>query len=149
MKKKNWLTILILGGTIFLAVIAVVTAVKLYQLRQEPIAPTAPKPAPAVEPTATPTPLPAEPTPVPACILSFTISGPTPTPTPTGTPGPTSTPTPGPTNTPTPGPTSTPVPGATATPTQITLPEAGITLPTWLTALAGSGLLILGLLFAL
>ena len=151
MKKKNWLTISILTATVVLAIIAVVTALRLYQLREEPVAPTAPQPAPAIAPTATPTwatqlvdnfEVSLE-SPSFACTLSFNVGGgPTSTPTPTGTPEPTSTP-------PADGPTSTPVPGATTTPTPIPLPEAGITLPTWLTALASASLLILGLLLAL
>lgn len=191
MPKKNWTTLFILGATVILAVIAVITALRLYQTRQEPIAPTAPQPAPALEPTATPI----ETDPVAACSLSFNVGGVTitPSPTPTVSPkcwttctskddcpsslecqtvdgakhcvnpdcpeeedcdcpeGPTSTPTPGPSSTPTPGPTSTPTPkaGVQPTATPIPLPEAGVTLPTWLTAIGAGALVILGLIFAL
>lgn len=48
--KKNWTTILILTTTVILAIIAVVTALKLYQVGKEPVAPTAPRPVPAVAP---------------------------------------------------------------------------------------------------
>jgi hypothetical protein len=160
--KKSWYFILITVATIILAIIAVVTAFRFYQLGRRPIAPTAPVPAPAVEerkpsqactlafniaalPTPTPTPTPtATPTP-----------GPTATPTPTSTPAPTATPTPVPTATPTPlaqvTPTPTPVVVAEATPTPVVeLPEAGFTLPT-IGVIAGGVLFIIIalLLFAL
>ena len=71
--KKNWYLILIAFTTVILGIVAVVTAIRLYQLSREPVAPTAPKPAPAV---------------APQCILTFNIATPTstPTPTPTGAP---------------------------------------------------------------
>ena len=96
---------------VILAIIAVVTSIKLYQIGKEPVAPTVPEPVPAAEP---------EPTPVPACTLEFTIAGPTltPSPTPTPTPTPTLTPTPSPAVTPTPTgvpPTVTPTPPISCT----------------------------------
>lgn len=148
--KQNWYLILIGLATVILAIIAVVTAIKLYQIGKKPVAPTVPKPAPAREP-------------VEACKLAFNIAQLTPTPTPTGTvtptptatltPTPTATPTPGPTATPTPtstpGPTATPTPSPTATPTptvyvaEVELPEAGFSTPT-IGAILG-GLLLLGI----
>lgn len=98
-----------------LAVLAVVIGQRIYQLRNEPVAPTAPKSKPkAVD----------NPNPSAACTLTFNIQTvPTSTPTLTGTPGPTSTPTP----TGTPGPTSTPDPSSTPTlgPTSTPNPQPG------------------------
>lgn len=48
-KKKSWYIILIAIATVVLGVIAVITAIRLYQLREEPVAPTAPEPVPAAE----------------------------------------------------------------------------------------------------
>lgn len=139
--KKDWLTILILTATVILAIIAVVTAMRLYQIGKEPVAPTAPKPAPAVTiPTS-------EPTPVPECALEFDIMGTTPTPG-TVTPTPTLTVTPTPAAAPTSTPTATPAAEATVTPTPILLPEVGTVFPTWTIGLAGATLLLFGLLFA-
>jgi len=148
--KQNWYLILIGLATVILGIIAVVTAIKLYQLREVPVAPTVPKPAPAREP-------------VEACKLTFNISAVTPTPTPTGTitPTPTGSPTPTPTltGTPTPTPTGTITPTPTGTitptptlppgvtptptPTQVELPKAGVAFPT-LGAILG-GLLLIGM----
>ena len=108
--KKNWQLVLIGLGTVVLGVVAVVTAVKLYQTSQEPIAPTAPLPVPAAEPTQTLVPA-GESSP---CSLSFCIQGegtPTPTPTITVTP------------TPTPTGTITPTPTGTITPTPTPIPD--------------------------
>jgi len=84
--RKNGLTILIFVATLILGAIAVITAIRLYQLRKVPVAPTVPRPAPAVatpSPIVEPTPEPSpEPTPVPECILAFAIASPTPTPVP-------------------------------------------------------------------
>ena len=154
--KQNWYLILIGLATVILGIIAVVTAIKLYQLREVPVAPTVPKPAPAREP-------------VEACKLTFNISAVTPTPTLTGTitPTPTGSPTPTPTltGTPTPTPTGTitPTPTGTVTltptptssvtltptptlppgvtptptPTQVELPKAGVAFPTFGAILGG------------
>lgn len=54
--RKNWTLILIGLATFTLAIVAILTAWKLYQLRKAPVAPTAPGPAPALE-TITPTPM--------------------------------------------------------------------------------------------
>ncbi len=159
---------ILIGVTLFLAVVSVVTALLLYQRRAEPIAPTAPASKPKAQVT-TPTP-----TPVGSlCTVSFTISAtpsPGPTPTPTTSPGPTPTPTVTPTPTPTPtpggtpGPTPTPTPLGTPrptptptplvqgpTPTPVTLEAAGSVAGTWTVSLAGGVLLLLGsiLMFAL
>lgn len=70
--KKNWLTIFLVGITVILGAVAVVTAWKIYQAGKKPIAPTAPESQPAAV--------------APECVLEFDI--PTPTPTPTVTPTP-------------------------------------------------------------
>ena len=143
MNKKN---IVIISVSLILGAAAIVTGVKLYQLRQESIAPTEPK---AISER---------------CTLEFTVSVSTPTPTPptgtltptpTGTITPTTTPTVTPTGTITPTtsvpPTSTPAPGEPTTiaapPTE--LPSAGSTLPTIGIIVGGTILGILGLLLAL
>jgi len=146
--KKNWLSFLIVLVTTILAAVAVITAVRIYELRNQSIAPTAPGSKPKavspqctlvfsiVTPTLTPTPtgiLTPTPTPTPISTVSPTS---TPTPTPTGILTPTPTPTPistvSPTSTPTP--TSPPQSQAIPTPTdyvaQAKLPQAGITMPT-------------------
>lgn len=170
--RKNWQLILIGLATLILGIIAVVTAIKLYQIGRKPVAPTAPEKAPAVTEVVEEEREPSE-----ACTLAFSIAapsptptttpGPTSTPTPTSTPGPTATPTPsptpGPTATPTPAPTTTPTPGPTATPTPtlapgvtptatptpVELPEAGFVLPTFGVVLGGLILLGLALILAL
>jgi len=79
--KKNLILII---ATIVLGAVAIFTGIKIYQLREEPVAPTQPKgvaeqcrlvldiPAPTSTPTATPTPTPTltptpTPTPIPEC----------------------------------------------------------------------------------
>jgi len=156
--KKNWYLILLVFATTILGIIAVITAIRLYQLREKPVAPTVPLPAPAVEAT-----------PTPPCALTFCILSPTPTitPTPTGTVTPSPTPTSIATGTPVP--TATPIlqptPTATLTPTSIPrvettstpttyvakveLPEAGFTLPTLGTVFGGIILVLTSLLLVL
>ncbi len=73
--RKNLATILILGATLILAGIAVFTAIRLYQLRQQPVAPTAPTSKPEAA------------APVACQALTFTLAVATPTPTPTPLPG--------------------------------------------------------------
>lgn len=148
MNKKKIVTVLIVIATVILAGVAVFTAIRLYQLRQEAVAPTAP-----TEPEA------AAPVTEECTQLAFTIGEePTPTPTPTGTvtptptgtvtPTPTSTP--GPTATPTSAPTGTPIAQATPTPTEAAeLPEAGISYPTIIGTGVGILLIIASLLLAL
>ncbi len=157
MNKKKIVTVLIVIATVILAGVAVYTAIRLYQLRQEAVAPTAPAESEAAAPTIeectelfftigelTPTPTPTA-TPTPTGTV-------TPTPTPTATPTPTGTVTPTPTGTVTPTPTSTPGPTTTPTPTPTEaaeLPEAGISYPTIIGAGVGILLLIASLLLAL
>lgn len=142
--RKNWTLILIGLATFTLAVVAIITAWKLYQLRKVPVAPTAPLPAPAIGPAkegemcggiagilcelplfcdygegrrTAPYPDASGICTAPAVKAPCTLDFciPTPTPTPTATPTPTGTPTPTPTGTITP--TPTPTPTATGTPT--------------------------------
>ena len=142
MNKKKIVTVLIVVATLVLAGIAVFTAVRLYQLRQQAVAPTAPEQPKAAEPA--------------SCdLLTFNIGG-SPTPTPTGTataspsPTPTGSATATPTGTPTATPTSPPVGGSTATPTaEPELPDAGISTPTIIGASAGLLLILLSLALAL
>ncbi len=175
-KKRSKLVIgLVLTSVLLLAGIAVASAYKLYQLREEEqVAPTAPKEAPAVgeptpgcelsffiaspTPTLTDTPTPTitptgtiTPTNTPTGTLTPTL---TPTNTPTGTLSPTLTPTNTPTGTiaPTDSPTPTPTEklvaqADTPTPTKIELPEAGFTVPSQLLVLLGSIISLSGLLF--
>lgn len=165
--RKNLPTILIVTATVVLAGIAIFTALRLYQLRQQ-ATPTAPESQPEAcidckpSPTSTPTPS------VEKCedlVFRITIVSQTPTPTPTGTmtptptPTATSTPTPTPTGTqtPTPTPTNTPTgtPAATSTPTPTktvaqtsptpetpSLPQAGSIAPTMLAITLGALLII-------
>ena len=108
--KNKIVTVLILVATLILAGVAIFTAYRLYQLRQQAVAPTAPesKPKAAVPEACT--------------ALTFTIATPTPggspTPTPTTTGSPTATPSGSPTATPTATSTSSPTATATATPTR-------------------------------
>jgi len=164
--KNKIVTVLILIATLVLAGVAIFTAIRLYQLRQQAVAPTAPESKPeAAAPQA-------------CTALTFTISTPTgsPTPTPTKTPtgSPTATPTGSPTATPTGSPTATPTGSPTATPTsspivqasptatataspvaqasptaEPSLPEAGTSWPTILGISLGILLLLGSLLLAL
>lgn len=116
--KSKVFTVVILLATLILAGIAIFTAIRLYQLRQEAVAPTAPtsKPAAAEPPKA-------------CTVMSFTIGSPSPSPSPSGTATPTATPTGSPTATPTGTATAT----ATATGTGTaapSLPSAGTSWPT-------------------
>lgn len=164
--KNKVVTALIIIGTVILAGVAIFTALRLYQLRTRPVAPTAPESTPAAS---------EEPQ---ACQqLAFTLTIPTNTPTPTirvtTTPQPSLTPTsvPSPTLTPTitppiggqpsPTPTPTKIPSATptATPTQIALvtatptppilPQAGVAFPTLILISVSLLLIIASLLIAL
>ncbi len=91
---------MVIFATVILAGVAIFTAFRLYQLRQQPVAPNAPSSNPKADEATT--------TPISACSLSFTISTGTPTATPSGSPTSTPTTTPTPTGTSTPGPSSTP-----------------------------------------
>lgn len=100
--KKNWVFLTIGLVSLFLGVMAVLTAVRLRE--EQPVAPTAPQSQPRA----------VDGVPVAACTLTFTITlpgaSPTPTPTPGSSPSPTPTPTPGVSPSPTPTPTPTPIP---------------------------------------
>lgn len=101
--KKNWYVILIGLTTVILGAIAVMTALRLYQAGNKPVAPNAPESQPAAQTLPTPTPTPAS-----LCQLAFTLNVPSGTPTPT--PINSLTPTPNPSATPTPKPSATPTP---------------------------------------
>ncbi len=71
MNKKKIVTVLIVIATVILAGVAVFTAIRLYQLREEAVAPTAPTSEPAaVEPEDTG----GESFSVSECTLSFTVA---------------------------------------------------------------------------
>lgn len=180
---KNFLqqkgaTAIVVVATIILAGIAVFTAVRLYQLRNESVSPAAPESEPAANgtrPSATPIPegsacqglafslTTSTPTPTITTTITPTITGtvtPTNTPTPTNkitsTPTPTSvtsTPTPTTPSTSTPTPTTPQVGGpsstSTPTPTDAALPPAGVGTPTILGFALGGLLLMISLAFAL
>src|SRR3989339_1364839 len=100
----------VVAATVVLAIISVISAVLLYQRRQESVAPTAGIPSQAAVGT--------------SCTIAFNVTAsPTPTPSPSSTPTPSPTPTgtpeptPTPTTTPTPTPTPSPSPLLTPTPT--------------------------------
>jgi cytoskeletal protein RodZ len=110
--KNKLATVALVIITIALAGVAVFTAIRLYQLRQESVSPTTPS-----EPEATGQDI----TPIACESVAFTISTEnTPTPTGTVTLTPSPTPTQTPTNTPTGSPTETPT--GTLTPTQSPTP---------------------------
>jgi len=173
MNKKN---IIIISISLILGAAAIITGIKLYQLRQESIAPTEPKaiseectleftvsaltPTPTATPSATPTGT-LTPTATPTGTLTPTATPTgtlTPTATPTGTLTPTTTPTGtiaptvtgtiAPTVTGTIAPTTTPTDALTSIP-PTELPSAGSTLPTIGIIVGGTILGILGLLLAL
>ena len=97
--KGKFGTVVILLFTVILAGVAIFTALRLYQLRQQPVAPNVPSSIPRAQEVTPP--------PAGACTLSFTLSSTSPSPTPTTTP------TGSPTETPTATPTGTPGPSAT------------------------------------
>lgn len=163
--KDKIVTGSIIVATVILALVAILTAMRLYQSRTEPVAPTAPREPEAGDRRGE----------TQACQeLTFTLTQETPTPSPTGQPSSTPTPTdtmtsnPTPTNTPTPTggiggdsnstPTNTPAPTNTqiaqATPTTSPdqaattdqLPDAGFEIPTII--MSGMGVLIILLAFA-
>lgn len=162
--KKNGVTVVILIATLILAGIAVFTAIRLYQLRQEPVALNQPASTPAAQgnelensqcklsftiqlATSSPTGS-ASPT---TSASSSPVSSPTISPTTAPTATPTQPPTGGnPTPTPkTPSPTATAAVQTTSSPTPIGLPNAGVTLPTLLGIVAGILLLSSAVLIAL
>jgi len=144
--KQTIITGVILLITFILAGVAIFTAIRLYELKQTPVAPNVPSSMPNAQSVE-----------IANCRLTFTISIPnvtatpsgTPTATPSGTPTatpsatPTGTPTDAPTGTPTATPTATPnntnAPGTLApstTPQTPTLPNSGTNWP----SIAGLGL---------
>lgn len=125
---------LAIGGTVVLAGIAVFTAVRLYQLRKQRVAPTAPQEqAQAQIPSPTPTPRPTS----------------TPTPVTTGAPTGSLTPTTTPRLSPTASVSATPTRRPTATPAETSLPEAGVSLPTIVGVSLGILLLSISVLLAI
>ncbi len=157
--KSKIATIGILIATLILAGVAVFTAIRLYQLRQEAVAPNVPSSKPK-----------AAATPVSCTELTFTLGTGTgsPTATPTGTGSPTATPTGSGTATPTttgtatptgtgsptatPTATSTATAKATVTPTATaapSLPDSGTSWPTVLGIGAGATIILFSLLLAL
>lgn len=159
--KGKFGTVIILLFTVILAGVAIFTALRLYQLRQQPVAPNVPSSVPRAHEATSP--------PAGACTLSFTLLTTTPTATPTGSPtatptgtaSSTATPTATPTGTPGSTPTATPTGSPTATPTGTasstatptatapTLPVSGIDWPTILGAGIGLFVIIGSLLLAL
>ena len=155
--KNKIVTILIITATVILAGIAIFTAVRLYQLRNKSISPSAPESEPAAAQS--------QYTHCSTVALTFVQS--TGTPEPTATPGGTATPTPTdepdddddepePTATPrltaTPRSTEPPTGGVDETPEpteEPTLPDAGIPTPTIVGIGAGLLLLIFSLALVL
>jgi len=130
MNKKRIVTILIVIATVILAGVAVFTAIRLYQLRNQPVAPTAPTSEPAAAAPVTE-----------ACtVLSFTVSADEPTASPTESP--TASPTESPTASPSGSPVGSPTAAPTGSPTTApALPEAGINSPTIISL--GVGILLI------
>lgn len=153
--KNKIATFLVVIATFILSGVAIFTAVKLYQTRQKPVAPTAPESEPQAQiitPSIieTPTPTVSYPEEEDKRYLAFTINeslAATPTPTvelvAQVTPAATATLTPTPTAIVTATPTATLTPTATTTPTQLL--DAGTSLPT-IIAIGFSFLLIMGAL---
>lgn len=138
--KGKVATGIIILATFILAGVAIYTAIRLYQLRQQPVAPNVPSSIPQ-----------AAEVPGSCSALAFTVGTGTPTATPTGTPTatPTGTPTATPTGTATPTATpthtTTPTASGTPTPTPPTLPRSGTDWPT----IVGVGVGILTILGSL
>jgi len=111
--RKTLTVIGIILSTVILAVLSVVTAIRIRNLGTRPVAPNVPESKPKAEEGLPPDEALPEET---ACKKTLiAVQGPSSTPTPTSTPGPSPTPTPtstpGPSATPTPEPTATPLPG--------------------------------------
>jgi cytoskeletal protein RodZ len=133
--KKRVVTIVIVLATVVLAGVAVYTAIRLYQLRQEAVAPTAPTSEPAA----------AEPKTNTCTQLSFVLaeeSSPSPSPSESSSP----TPTP---SSPTPIPSSTATTEISSPNPQPSLPSTGVDYPTFLGVGLGAIALIVSLLLAL
>lgn len=171
--KGKFVTGVVIVATVILAGVAIFTAMKLYSLRKEGVAPTAPESNPAAsesseigneaetcdlltfnlnEPSVTisPTDEPnSTPTPGPTDSLTPTEpprGGTSPTPTPTDAPS-EPTPTTVPQNTPTP--TSSYIAAASPTPAGATLPNAGLSLPSVITFIVGIFTLFIAVILAL
>lgn len=96
--KGKIATAIIILATLVLAGIAIFTAIRLYQLRSQPVAPNVPTSFPKAAEIA------------PKCSLSFTLAMATASPTGSPTSSPTGSPTASPTGSPTASPTGTPAP---------------------------------------
>ncbi len=167
--KRNITTLMIAGATVFLAGIAIFTALRLFQLRNQSVAPNAPASTPAAATsiacqaltftiaTATTTPSPTAGTArLSSANATATLTrSPSPTPTRSPSPTPTKSPTPTPlgvgglSSTPSPTPTLSPSPLAKATntstprPTAASLPVAGDNTPTFI-SMGAAMILIFG-----
>jgi cytoskeletal protein RodZ len=159
--KNNLLSMILLGATILLTGVGIFISIRLYQLRQQNVAPNAPGSTPAAAsnqtiscqavlftvkaPTASPT--------ATAASLAISTPSPTPTLTPTATPTPTNPPIGGVTTpTPTPTPVSTPVTTTTTTIAQASpvtttppIPVSGTETPTIIAIIGGVALLFVAL----
>src|SRR3989344_5881405 len=142
--KGKFVTILVVAATVILAGVAIFTALRLYQLRQESISLTQPESEPeATQPE------------INSCeLLTFSITEPTPSLSPTNTPTPTQPPVGGISPTPTtiaqatPTPTTAYIAAASPTPGGAALPDAGIATPTLIIGLAGILLILAAFLLA-
>lgn len=132
--RKRIVTIVIVLATVVLAGVAVYTAIRLYQLRQEAVAPTAPTSEPAA----------AEPQTNACTQLSFVLAVET-----SPSPSPSVSPTPTPTSTPTATPTSSTTTVQASPSTEPSLPATGVDYPTVLGAGFGILALVLSLILAL
>lgn len=140
--KKRVITIIIVLATVVLAGVAVYTAIRLYQLRQQAVAPTAPTSKPAA----------AEPQTNSCTQLAFTLTTVTSPPPISPSPSPSITPTPSSTPTPTPSASVTPTPSSTNTAqasSEPSLPSTGVSNPTLIGAGFGILAIIVSLMLAL
>lgn len=151
--KTKFSVVLIIISTLVLAGIAVFTALRLYKLRQESIAPTAPESKPEAAGTAKPAPVPSVTRSDSKCeVFSFTLAvDPSPSPSEEPIPSPSEYPSPSPSEQPIASPSEQPISSpttyyTTAEPTttvsEVSLPEAGISTPTLFGIGIGSFLLI-------
>src|SRR3989344_2595077 len=128
--KGKFVTILVVAATVILAGVAIFTALRLYQLRQESISLTQPESEPeATQPE------------INSCeLLTFSITEPTPSLSPTNTLTPIAQATP--------TPTTAYIAAASPTPGGAALPDAGIATPTLIIGLAGILLILAAFLLA-
>lgn len=155
--KNKFATFIVVTATFILAGVAIFTAIRLYQLRNESISPTAPVSRPAANtqksceglsfvittqtPTVTTT-ISVTPSLSPTLTVTATTTL-TPTQSVTSTPGPTATSTPGPTS------TNTPTPSGGIGGTGTALPDAGISVPTIVLTIVGAMVVSLAVILAL